>query len=219
MNFFENPVVANLVAFVIALVAIFIFELMKRPSLTIELPDERNTTIDAVEGHRQAARIVQLKAINNPIYKNWIQRNTATNCRSKITVIDVSGNSLHRNVSTKWTARREPLTISAGPDGRFPILLVDDYLIGRCDLLDIYANCIGEAFAVALKVEGDRYCYLFRGESYRSKNQWRLPQHKIPEGEFKIEVLIEGDNGKSPIKNYRLRNHGTAPDGLTLDDS
>ena len=91
------------------------------------------------------------------------------------------------------------------------------YLVGQCDRLDIYANYEGETFAVALKVDGDPNCYLFRGESYQSTNQWRLPQYKIPPGDFEVEVFVEGDNAKSATKRYRLRNTGTTPEGLTLE--
>lgn len=94
---------------------------------------------------------------------------------------------------------------------------LDDYLIGQCDRLDIYANRDGEQFSAAVKVAGDYDCYLFRGESYRATNQWRLDKYRIPSGTFTLEVYVEADNGRSNTKTYRLLNSGTTPEGLTLE--
>lgn len=131
--------------------------------------------------------------------------------------MDAAGKRLLSCVGTKWTARQEPYRIIALLPGGTPFLDIDSYLVGQCDRLDIYANYEGETFAVALKVDGDPNCYLFRGESYQSTNQWRLPQYKIPPGDFEVEVFVEGDNAKSATKRYRLRNTGTTPEGLTLE--
>ena len=111
-----------------------------------------------------------------------------------------------------------PLSISRSQLRPYIIQYADDYLVGLCNRLDIYANHDGEAFAVAVKVDGDPNCYLFRGESYRSTNQWRLPEDvDCLLGEFVVEVFVEGDNGKSKTTRYRLHNDGNTPQGLTLE--
>ena len=209
--------IVNLVAFGIALLAVFVFEVIKRPRLTVELHDDRYQVIDAIKDVRQAALMVRLKTINRPIYKNWIQRNTATNCRSRITIVDDVGKILQKDIATKWTARRTPFTLFPGPYYNIPTYIIDDNLVEVCDRLDIYANYCGEELSVAQKVEGDANCYLFTGESYRSNNQYRLPKYRIPQGEYILEIFIEGDNAKSPNKKYKLRNQGQNKEGLTLD--
>jgi hypothetical protein len=218
MRFLGTPLVADLVAFFIALIAIFIFEWVKRPCIEVELK-ESGVYADIPEGlnKRKRARIAHLTAFNRPIYRNWIQRNTATNCRSKITVKDAAGNILHNEVETKWAAREEPFRTIALTPADVPVLEIKDYLVGQCNRLDIYANDDGEPFAIALKVNDDPNCYLFKGESYRSTNQWRLPEYQIPLGNFTIDVYVKGDNGKSSTKRYRLLNSGTTPQGLTLE--
>jgi hypothetical protein len=218
MGLFENPLIANLIAFLIAVAAIFIFEWIKRPCLMVELYEGRHVDIIvAPEVRRLAARVVHLRAVNRPIWRSWIQRNTATNCRSRITITDTTGRRLHTDVATKWSARREPLVTTAVPFAPYLFQYPDDYLVGLCNRLDIYANRYGEAFAVAVKVDGDPNCYLFRGESYRSTNQWRLPEDIMPLGEFVVEVFVEAGNGRSKTVKYRLHNEGNTPQGLTLE--
>jgi hypothetical protein len=222
--YFENPLAANLVVFGIGLLGIFIFEVVKRPSLDICLQPE-NIDIPDLPNGRKKSRLVHLKAVNRPIYENWIQRSTATNCRSKITVKDEDGNVLQadRNVlheiGTKWAATPQPLRLMALPIAGGAVLqdVLDESLIGQCDKIDIYANYEGQLFAVAVKIVDDSDCYLFRGESYISQQQWRLPKYKIPSGTYTLEVYVEADNGKSKNKTYRLHNVGTNPEDLTLE--
>jgi hypothetical protein len=219
LGFFEDTLITDLFAFGIALLAIFIFEFVKRPH--IDIGRIWYADISEIPNMRKRARIAHLSAFNRPIYRNWVQRSTATNCRSKITVKDAAGNVLHREVETKWAAREEPFrTVSLMPVGLTEIKQfteIKSYLVGQCDRLDIYANNDGEPFAVALKVVDDADCYLFKGESYRSNNQWRLPEYRIPPGNFTIDVYVKGDNAKSSTERYRLLNSGTTPEGLTLE--
>lgn len=132
--------------------------------------------------------------MNRPIFRNWIQRNTATNCATRVTILDANSNVVLRDTSTEWVARPEPFrVVSILPEGR-PILAIDDYLVSQADRLDVYANRFGESFAVVVKVDEDPNCYLFRGESYRSGDLWRLPQYRIPEGDLTLEVYLKADN-------------------------
>lgn len=119
--------------------------------------------------------------------------------------------------SRRRAAREEPLRIVALSPAGGPVLDVNDYLVGQCNRIDIYANYDGEPFSAAVKVVGDFNCYLFSGESYRSANQWRLPEYRIPPGSFTLEVYVKGDNGSSSVKRYRLVNNGPTPEGLTLE--
>lgn len=207
----------SLLAYVIALWAIFLFEWIKRPSLEIDLPQNRYAAIPEIPNVRQRARMAHLTALNRPIYQNWIQRNTATNCKSKITVKDEAGNILHNQVETKWAATQEPWRMVALSASGQPVFHIEEYLVGQCDRLDLHPKYDGELFSVAVKIVGDADCYLFRGESYRSENQWRLSSYRIPLGTFILEVFVEADNGRSPMKKYRLLNNGTNPEDLTLE--
>jgi len=218
-EFFEPLLIADLVTFGIALIAIFIFEWVKTPRIDVELEESRvYADIPEILNMRKKSRIAHLTAFNRPIYHNWIQRNTATNCRSKITVKDVAGRILLNEVETKWAAREEPTKLVAITPAGERVIDVNNYLVGQCDRLDLYANDYGEPFAVALKVIDDLDCYLFKGESYRAlTNQWRLPQYRIPSGIFTLEIYVKADNGRSSTKKYRLVNRGTTPEGLTLE--
>jgi len=60
MMFLDNPLVANLVAFGIALLAILIFEWMKRPRLDIELFGGSHVDAGPEHGLPRAIRIVHL---------------------------------------------------------------------------------------------------------------------------------------------------------------
>ena len=66
-------------------------------------------------------------------------------------------------MATKWSARREPLVTVAIPVTPYIFQYPDDYLVGLCNRLDIYANHDGEAFAVAVKVDGDPNCIFSEG--------------------------------------------------------
>jgi hypothetical protein len=209
-----SPPAVNLTAFAIALGTIFIFEWVKQPWLHVEIYEGRYNEVPAIENYRQAARIAHLKVVNQPFFRSFIQRNTATNCRSQISVIGANGMIIEK-ITTKWGAREEPRRLHLGLNGQI-IEPADDYLVDLCDRLDIYAKDAGEAFAVAIKVAGDPDCYLFSGASYRSPTL-RLPELRIPPGDFTLEVFVTGDNGKSGTRRYRLRNQGTVPQGLILD--
>ena len=214
---FLSALASDLIAFAVALLSIFVFEIVKKPRLDIDVPEGEYAEIDAIPNMRQTARIAHLRAVNRPIRGHLAERSTATNCRSRITVKDRSELVIHTEISTKWSARREPYQVAGiYPSGAIAIQ-IDDYLVGLCNRIDIHANKVGEYFAVAAKIDGDPDCYLFRGESYRSNNQWRLPQDKIPPGDYILEVSVEGDNARSETRKYRLSNQGITPHGLTLE--
>ena len=46
----------------------------------------------------------------------------------------------------------------------------------------------------------------------------RLPEYRIPEGDFTLEIYLEADNAHSKPKRYLLRNQGNQARGLSLEE-
>lgn len=222
-----------IVGFLIALVAIMVFEVLRKPRIQVELPQDgvysdylANPSIGT-----RGARFGHVHIFNRPLVRRgwfWIPRYPASNARCLVTVRDAEGRVVNnlQDIATKWSATVEPASASPlyfNPStGRISFLPPNpsyfEYLVTHANIHSLSSKVEAEPVAIAFKIDGDNECFLFGGENYRSENQWRLQQRAIPQGEYVVQAKVVSDNALSGVYQFRLRNFTTNPQGLEIND-
>jgi hypothetical protein len=202
---------------VVAIVAPLLIEGTKRPRLQIEwAPDANNPNM-----YGGPTRITHVKVINTPIGKpfgRFLLRNTATNCRVRLTFTSRSDGKEAWSGPAKWDAQPEPIQWLPHEGGIHEF--IDQRSATASEIYDLPPGESGSSLAIALKRDGQVEAWAFSTILYYALPSSPLSAPGIldlaSDTDYNVTVLAEAE-GISTERVFLLRNRGELHTGLTLE--
>ncbi len=226
-----TPFLSIIGGFIVAFVAIILFEFVRRPNIEVFLPESDEVRYAQINGKpsigQPPARLAKIGVTNKPLSRKfWLPRHPAVSAKCLVTLYDAEDKQIVgnlRGMRCKWDASLEPSAVKIPQfdltTGKVLLFFNASnfvYYVQHANILDLNSKADPEYVAIAIKVDGDNNCYPFGGESYQYPDL-RDRARMIPQGDYTLHVVISSDNMQSREYRFRLRNHGPTSQGLSVE--
>jgi len=191
-----REIILSIFTTILGVILALLIDRSRMPKIKIEIKDSANSDNTYSNGRYNAGQRwkffrVLIRNKQFPFVFRWLIRQTAENCRAKINIIGIDNTT---NITFKGRWASTPELPFLDKDSAIIKLLEPDpitLISGQEEFLDIIA-----------KYEHDEAAYGWNNEAYF--NQWKTPAYKLGRGKYKINVVINTQNGISSSKIFYL---------------
>jgi hypothetical protein len=182
--------------FFAVLLALWI-ERVRLPNIEIHATDEAHSDMTYDPPHPFAGRwkFFRVDVGNQPLPTpfGWIPRQAAENCRAKIEFFRPAESRSIFEMRGRWASTPE-LAYVADADRIVKVLHPDPVTIpaNKREFLD-----------VIVKNESDKDAYGWNNEAYL--HGWRTPHYKLNPGNYRVEIHISPQNGRTVHQKFQLQ--------------
>lgn len=192
-------------------IAALVYGYGTRPLLQVLLDDSQRA--QGQKPGQAPHAFYHLKIRNIPSRWPLPGRKPAWACKATIEVLDLNGKHVIPDaIIGRWSSQPEPL-LPAVNSGQ-AINILDPARLVTSQKVDVHSH-EDQAFAVALKYEGSRDCYIFSNESYLHP-KWQNPAWRLNNGTYRLRITLYYERGRTET-DFRLRNTGNIFDDLSLE--
>lgn len=169
----------------------------RMPKLKIIASEDTNSDVTCAHPNAHAGerwKFFRVAVKNEPFRWpfQWIPRQTAENCRSKIEFTKIESENKEFSMSGRWSSSPE-LPYMSGNDAVLKALYPDPVSIpiNEEEILDIAVQC-----------QSDNNAYAWNNEAYFSN--WRPQNHKLEKGRYSVKITIATQNGVTFTQKFEL---------------
>lgn len=213
-------VLSTIIGFVLAFVAILIFEWAVSPCLEIKR-DPDVEILDFPPGN-PTERFLRVQVVNKPLsvpLLPFLSRRVALRCRAHVSFVDetpkqsVPSPSLPK--STRWADSPEGRYDIDPNTGRF-VRIIDSSMFSQIETIDIGPNT-PQTLQLVVKQQGDADIYMDNALNLTHPT-FQYPANRLNGLSFRVEICVRSENGESKPTRFIIRNLDGNLQSLTLDD-
>jgi len=189
-----------IISFLASLLAVFIALLIERkrlPNLEITASEEANVDKTYKPPHPRAGERwkffrVAVKNKSMPYPVQWIPRQTAENCRTKIEFFKSGHEESLFTLNGRWANTPE-----------LPLIPREYWILKSLYPDPVTISVKAQEFLdVITKHEKDKEAYAWNNEAY--SHNWRPPRYRLDKGDYRVKVTVNTQNGVSFSKSFKL---------------
>lgn len=212
-------VVTTIIGFVLAFVAILVFEWLVSPRIEVRRADPSTEIFDFPPG-RPTERFVKVQVINRPLrirFLPFLRRRVALRCRAYVQFFDANNGqkvpSPPLPESVKWTIAPEgrySIDPNSGKIARF----VDSSMFPEIETVDVGPHT-PQTLDLVVKQQGDADVYMHNALNL-THPKFQEPANQLRGLGFRIVIYVRAENGESKRARFILKNSGANLQDLTL---
>ena len=212
-------VLSIIIGFVLAFVAILVFEWSVSPRLEIRRAPPDVEVLDFPPGN-PIERFLRVQVVNKPLsvpVLTFLSRRVALRCRAYVSFFDETTKqrvpSPPLPESVRWTNTSEG-RYEIDPNTGRTFRLVDSSMFPQMETLDIGPNT-PQPLDLVVKRQGDTDIYMHNALNLMNPT-FQHPANRLSGLSFRVEIYVRAENAKSKPVRFIIRNLGGNLQDLTL---
>jgi hypothetical protein len=204
----EQTILSVVLGAIVSIITTIAVESARRPDLEIRTADQANDPPSSNSGLKKIA-ILHLALVNKPLKGpfSWLMRGVAAQCHGSINFRHLDGRpASSTSMEVRWSSTPAPTAMTLLQRG-LPSPIFDPARMLLDARVDVPAG-EPEVFPVVARFDDDEDCYGFNNESFRSSPRWRIPDRKLPKGQYLVDVTLLS-SGQKVSKTFTLLNEGS----------